>query len=349
MIEPPFIYQQRSATFNRILLFSFRLQLKTQPAVLPSAQLSILEAIHVRKAYAAHVALEDLSLAIPEGSIFGLLGPNGAGKTSLIRIITQITGADSGEIRFRGQRLNARHIGEIGYLPEERGLYKKMKVGEQLLYLARLRGLSRTDAGQRIRHWLERFELKEWAQKNVEDLSKGMQQKVQFIATVLHGPKLIILDEPFSGFDPINANLIKDEILELRKQGATIIFSTHRMESVEELCDNIALINRARKVLDGPVSQIRNQFKTNTYEVEGQGRPLVMHPDFEVLEHVERENGFFLDRIRLHAGTTPNDLLRYLIGQVEVHAFRERIPSINEIFIKRVKETMPETLLEAAA
>jgi ABC-2 type transport system ATP-binding protein len=306
----------------------------------------ILEAIHVRKAYANHVALEDLSLAIPEGSIFGLLGPNGAGKTSLIRIITQITGADSGEIRFRGERLNPSHAGQIGYLPEERGLYKKMKVGEQLLYLAQLRGLSRADALQRIRTWLDRFEIKEWASKNVEDLSKGMQQKVQFIATVLHDPKLIILDEPFSGFDPINANLIKDEILALRKQGATIIFSTHRMESVEEMCDNIALINRARKVLDGPVSQIRNQFKTQTYEVEGKGRPFVTHPDFEVIEHQERENGFFYDRIRLHTGTTPNDLLRYLIGQVEVHAFREQIPSINEIFIRRVKETMPESLVE---
>ena len=308
----------------------------------------ILEAIHVRKAYANHVALEDLSLSSPEGSIFGLLGPNGAGKTSLIRIITQITGADSGEIRFRGERLNPRHIAEIGYLPEERGLYKKMKVGEQLLYLAQLRGLTRADASQRISTWLNRFDIKEWAEKNVEDLSKGMQQKVQFIATVLHDPKLIILDEPFSGFDPINANLIKDEILELRKQGATIIFSTHRMESVEEMCDSIALINRARKVLDGPVSEIRNQFKTQTYEVEGKGRPLVVHPDFEVIEHQERENGFFYDRIKLHTGTTPNDLLRYLITQVEVHAFREQIPSINEIFIRRVKETMPESLVEEA-
>ncbi|QJX47582.1 ABC transporter ATP-binding protein [Hymenobacter taeanensis] len=307
---------------------------------------SILQAIDVHKAYAAHVALNGVSLDIPEGSIFGLLGPNGAGKTSLIRIITQITGADSGEIRFRGERLNPSHIAQIGYLPEERGLYKKMKVGEQLLYLARLRGLSRADATQRIKGWLERFDIKAWAEKNVEDLSKGMQQKVQFVATVLHEPSLIILDEPFSGFDPINANLIKDEILNLRDKGATIIFSTHRMESVEEMCDNIALINRSRKVLDGPVGAIKDQFKTHTYEVEGQGRLMVMHPDFEVLEHKERENGHFYDRIQLHAGTTPNDLLRYLISQVEVHAFREQIPSINEIFIRRVRETMPETLVE---
>ncbi|GGG58588.1 ABC transporter ATP-binding protein [Hymenobacter glacieicola] len=306
----------------------------------------ILQALNVRKAYAQHVALDGVSLDIPERSIFGLLGPNGAGKTSLIRIITQITAADEGEIRFRGERLKPAHIAEIGYLPEERGLYKKMKVGEQLLYLARLRGMSRADATERIKAWLTRFDIKPWAEKNVEDLSKGMQQKVQFIATVLHEPSLIILDEPFSGFDPINANLIKDEILDLRDRGATIIFSTHRMESVEEMCDSIALINRSRKVLDGPVSAIKDQFKTQTYEVEGKGRLMVMHPDFEVLEHKERENGHFYDRIRLHAGTTPNDLLRYLISNVEVHAFRELIPSINDIFIRRVRETMPESLVE---
>ena len=309
----------------------------------------ILEAINVRKAYAAHIALDGVSLSIPEGSIFGLLGPNGAGKTSLIRIITQITGADEGEIRFRGERLNPNHAAQIGYLPEERGLYKKMKVGEQLLYLARLRGLSREDATARIKQWLNRFEIKEWAGKNVEDLSKGMQQKVQFIATVLHDPKLIILDEPFSGFDPINANLIKDEILELRRQGATIIFSTHRMESVEEMCDNIALINRSRKVLDGPIGVIRDQFKTNTYEVEGRGKLILAHPDFEVVEQKERENGHFYARVQLHDGVRPNDLLRYLIGAVEVEAFREKIPSINEIFIRRVRETMPETLVEETA
>ena len=306
----------------------------------------ILQAINVRKAYAAHVALDDVSLDIPERSIFGLLGPNGAGKTSLIRIITQITAADEGEIRVRGQKLHPGHIAEIGYLPEERGLYKKMKVGEQLLYLARLKGLTRTDATQRIKNWLERLDIKAWAEKNVEDLSKGMQQKVQFIATVLHEPSIIILDEPFSGFDPINANLIKDEILKLRDNGATIIFSTHRMESVEELCDNIALINRSKKVLDGSVRDIKNTFKTQTYVVEGKGRPIVLHPDFEVLEHHERENGHFYDIIRLHEGTSSNDLLRYLIGTVEVHAFRELIPSINDIFIRRVQETMPESLLE---
>lgn len=305
-----------------------------------------LEALNVRKTYGEHVALNDVSLEIPDRSIYGLLGPNGAGKTSLIRIITQITGADAGEIRIRGERLVPRHIGEIGYLPEERGLYKKMKVGEQLLYLARLKGLSRADATQRIKAWIQRFDLAPWVEKNVEDLSKGMQQKVQFIATVLHEPSIIILDEPFSGFDPINANLIKDEILALRDKGATIILATHRMESVEEMCDNIALINRSRKVLDGPITAVKDTFRTQTYSVEGKGRLMVMHPDFEVVEHHERENDHFHDIIRLHAGTTPNDLLRYLIGNVEVHAFRELIPSINEIFIRRVRETMPETLVE---
>ena len=314
----------------------------------PFTSRPILEVRDVRKQYAAHTALDGVSLTVPEQSIFGLLGPNGAGKTSLIRIITQITGADSGEVLFRGQKLNPSHIGQIGYLPEERGLYKKMKVGEQLIYLAQLRDLPRAEAVRRIKAWLNRFDIAAWAEKNVEDLSKGMQQKVQFIATVLHEPSLIILDEPFSGFDPINANLIKDEIIRLKEAGAAIIFSTHRMESVEEMCDSIALINRSRKVLDGPVGTIRNQFKTNTYEVEGQGRLLVAHPDFEVIEQKERENDHFYARIQLHAGTTPNDLLRFLIGQVQIHAFREQIPSVNEIFIRRVRETMPETLLEEA-
>lgn len=303
----------------------------------------ILQAIDVRKQYANHTALDGVSLEVPEGSIFGLLGPNGAGKTSLIRIITQITGADSGQILFRGEKLNPSHIGQIGYLPEERGLYKKMKVGEQLMYLAQLKGISKSEAQQKIKGWLERFDIKSWADKNIEDLSKGMQQKVQFIATVVHDPQLVILDEPFSGFDPINANLLKDEILAMRDRGASIIFSTHRMESVEEMCDNIALINRSKKVLDGPVRQVRNAYRSQTYEVEGKGQLMVMHPDFEVVEHKERENGHFYDRIRIVHGT-PNDLLRYLIGpaNVEVHAFRERVPSINEIFIQRVRETQPD-------
>lgn len=304
----------------------------------------ILEVRDVRKQYAAHTALDGVSLVVPEGSIFGLLGPNGAGKTSLIRIITQITGADSGQVLFRGEPLNPSHIGRIGYLPEERGLYKKMKVGEQLLYLAQLKGIPKEEARVKIKSWLERFDIKGWADKNIEDLSKGMQQKIQFIATVVHDPELVILDEPFSGFDPINANLLKDEILAMRDRGTSIIFSTHRMESVEEMCDHIALINRSKKVLDGPVREVRDAYRTQTYEVEGKGRLMVMHPDFEVIKHQERENGHFYDIIRLHAGAVPNDLLRYLIGpgNVEVHAFREMIPSINDIFIRRVRETHPD-------
>lgn len=300
--------------------------------------LSILKIDGVTKRYANHTALDNVSFAIPAGCIFGLLGPNGAGKTSLIRIITQITGADEGEIYFRGERLKPNHIKDMGYLPEERGLYKKMKVGEQLLYLAQLKGLSKADATARIKTWVDRFEIREWLGKNIEDLSKGMQQKVQFIATVLHEPTLIILDEPFSGFDPINANLIKDEILRLRDNGATIIFSTHRMESVEELCDNIALINRSQKVLDGPVNEIKDAYKTDTFQVIGNGHLLITSPDFKVLEQHEN-HGVFRANIKLEGGTTPNDLLRYLIERVEIHSFVELVPSINDIFIRKVTET----------
>ena len=300
--------------------------------------MSILKIDGVSKYYANHTALDNVSFEIPQGCIFGLLGPNGAGKTSLIRIITQITGADKGKIYFKGERLQPGHIKDMGYLPEERGLYKKMKVGEQLLYLAQLKGLTKEDAIARIKSWIDRFEIREWLDKNIEDLSKGMQQKVQFIATVLHEPSLIILDEPFSGFDPINANLIKDEILSLRERGATIIFSTHRMESVEELCDNIALINRSRKVLDGPVKEIKDTYKTDTYQVIGNGQLLVTSPDFEVLEQ-HSNHGIFRASIKLLNNTSPNDLLRYLIQRVEVHSFVELVPSINEIFIQKVTET----------
>jgi ABC-2 type transport system ATP-binding protein len=301
-------------------------------------RINILEIVGVSKRYANHTALQDISFAIPQGSIFGLLGPNGAGKTSLIRIITQITGADTGQVFFKGEPLQREHIRQIGYLPEERGLYKKMKVGEQLLYLARLKGLSKQEATKRIKEWADRLDIRSWLGKQVEDLSKGMQQKVQFVATVMHGPEMIILDEPFSGFDPINAGIIKDEILRLRDLGATIIFSTHRMESVEELCDNIVLINRSRTVLAGPIEEVRNAFKTNTFQVEGKGKIILASPDFQVLEQHEH-NGFFRATVRLMPEVSPNDLLRYLISRVEVHSLIEKIPSINDIFIKKVKET----------
>ncbi|GAB3197920.1 ABC-2 type transport system ATP-binding protein [Pontibacter aydingkolensis] len=300
--------------------------------------MSILKIDGVTKRYSNHTALDNVSFEIPKGCIFGLLGPNGAGKTSLIRIITQITGADSGEVYFKGERLKPSHIKDIGYLPEERGLYKKMKVGEQLLYLAQLKGLSKDEAKTRIKEWVDRFEIREWLGKNIEDLSKGMQQKVQFIATVMHEPSLIILDEPFSGFDPINANLIKDEILRLRDRGATIIFSTHRMESVEELCDYIALINRAHKVLDGPVKEIKDAYKTDTFQIIGNGQLMITSPDFEVLEQHDT-HGVFRANVKLLNETKPNDLLAYLIKRVEVHSFVELVPSINDIFIRKVTET----------
>lgn len=227
----------------------------------------MLEIRNIVKQFANHRALDDVSMHIERGSIFGLLGPNGAGKTSLIRIINQITAPDQGEIMFAGERLNPSHIERIGYLPEERGLYKKMEIGEQMLYLAQLKGLSKQEATKRIKHWFEKMEMETWWNKKVEDLSKGMQQKVQFVATVVHEPELIILDEPFSGFDPVNVNIIKEEILALNKGGATIIFSTHRMESVEELCDSIVLINKSRKILEGKVRDIKNNYKSNTFEV----------------------------------------------------------------------------------
>ncbi|WP_421830014.1 ABC transporter ATP-binding protein [Larkinella sp.] len=300
--------------------------------------MNILETRHIVKQYAQHRALDDVSIDIPRGQIFGLLGPNGAGKTSLIRIINQITGPDEGEVFFDGKPLSPEHISRIGYLPEERGLYKKMKVGEQLLYLAQLKGLSERQAMEKLKAWFIKFDIKTWWAKNVEDLSKGMQQKIQFVATVLHEPDLIILDEPFSGFDPINANLIKDEILELREKGSTIIFSTHRMESVEELCDHIALIHRSKKVLDGPKKAIKEQFKTHTYHVEYQGLLNDLNPAYTVLDKKTLEDGYLRANIRIPRDAAVNELVRDLIDHVNVRAFGENIPSMNDIFIKAVGE-----------
>jgi ABC-2 type transport system ATP-binding protein len=303
----------------------------------------ILEARGVVKRYAAHTALSGVDVAVPQGTIFGLLGPNGAGKTSLIRIINQITAPDEGEVYFEGEPLQPKHIGRIGYLPEERGLYKKMKVGEQLEYLAQLKGLSAREARARLKHWFTKFGIQDWWTKNVEDLSKGMQQKTQFIATIVHEPSLIILDEPFSGFDPINANLLKDEILELKRNGSTIIFSTHRMESVEELCDAITLINRSKVVLSGEKRAIKQEFKDNSYAVEYTGTLGALPPHFEVLRTDEPEPGYHRAQIRLAGDTSVNALLGALIGQVEVRAFRENIPSFNDIFIRVVGgETVPD-------
>jgi ABC-2 type transport system ATP-binding protein len=303
--------------------------------------MNILETRHIVKEYAEHRALDDVSIDIPKGSIFGLLGPNGAGKTSLIRIINQITGPDGGEIRFDGTPLNESHIRRIGYLPEERGLYKKMKVGEQLLYLARLKGLSKSEAMDKLKIWFTKFDIKTWWDKNVADLSKGMQQKVQFVSTVLYQPDLIILDEPFSGFDPINANLIRDEILELRQKGSTIIFSTHRMETVEELCDYIALIHKSKKVLDGPKQAIKDKFKTNTYFVEYTGSLNGLAERYDVRETRTLPTGTHRTEIRLPEGSSANHMLQELIPQVEIRSFGENIPTMSDIFMRAVNE-VPE-------
>lgn len=297
--------------------------------------MSLLIAENISKSYNDHQALNDVSLTIPEQSIFGLLGPNGAGKTTLIRIITMIIEQDYGKVLLHGEQMNPSLVRKIGYLPEERGLYKKMKVGEQLLYLARLKGLSRGDAVARIKSWLKKLELSEWWNKNIEDLSKGMAQKVQFIATVLHEPKLIILDEPFSGFDPVNADIIKNEILELRDKGATIIFSTHRMESVEELCDYIALINKSKKILDGKKLDVKEAFKDGTYMVEYKGT-LSEDPDYQIITTNETERGLHHSFVKTSL-KDPNALLKTLVDKVEIHSFVEKFPSINEIFISQVK------------
>ena len=292
---------------------------------------------NIVKQYAKHRALDDVSIEIEQGSVFGLLGPNGAGKTSLIRIINQITAPDQGEILLNGEKLNPSHISKIGYLPEERGLYKKMEIGEQMLYLAQLKGLSKADATSRIRYWFEKMGIQSWWNKKVEDLSKGMQQKVQFIATVVHNPELIILDEPFSGFDPVNAQLITNEILELNQKGATIIFSTHRMESVEQLCDSIALIHKSKKILDGKVKDIKDLYRNNTYNIAYSGvLDSVESALFTINEENKNEKGTHLT-IQINPGFSSNDVLKFLIPKVQVTELTEIVPSMNDIFIQNVK------------
>lgn len=310
----------------------------------------ILQANSITKNFGDFTALNKVSIHVPENSIFGLLGPNGAGKTTLIRIINQITGPDEGEVIFKGRKLHPDHISMIGYLPEERGLYKKMKVGEQALYLAQLKGLSHHDARQRLKKWFEKFEIQAWWDKKVEELSKGMQQKIQFVVTVVHEPKLLIFDEPFSGFDPINVNLLRDEILELRKNGSTIIFSTHNMASVEELCDNIALINKAEKILDGPVKEIKRKYFTNSYQIQYRdtnGAPYeLQEPGFEVLNS-SLEDGVYTATFRLTASKGPNDLLAAMLPHVSVLTFNELIPSMNDIFISTVNAVNANHILES--
>jgi ABC-2 type transport system ATP-binding protein len=290
---------------------------------------------NVVKRYANHTALNDVSLSVPKGSIYGLLGPNGAGKTSLIRIITQITGADEGKVLFHNELLSPSHILKIGYLPEERGLYKKMKVGEQLIYLGRLKGLPEKEVKIRLKHWVERFEMESWWKKNVSDLSKGMQQKVQFVASVLHEPELLILDEPFTGFDPVNANLLTEAILDIRKKGTTIIFSTHRMETVEELCDYITMIHQAKKVLDGRKNDIKKQYRTNTYIVDTE-HSVNLDENFRIVREEQLEEGHLQTTVEILKGTT-NDLLQAIIPQTNVIAMKEKIPSMHDIFVEIVE------------
>ena len=294
--------------------------------------INLFEANNIHKQYAGHKALDGVSIQVPEGSIYGLLGPNGAGKTTFIRIINQITAPDSGNITFNGEKLQQKHIVQIGYLPEERGLYKKMKVGEQALYLAQLKGLSKKEAKIKLRNWFQKLEITSWWNKKVEELSKGMAQKIQFITTVLHEPKLLIFDEPFSGFDPVNAELIKKEILALKEQGTTIIFSTHRMESVEELCDYIALINHGKCILQGSVDEVKSAYRSHTYQLQFEGELKAIN-DFEIIS--QKENNAVFKALK---GKDSNHLLQQLLPQVKVISFQEQLPSINDIFIQKVSE-----------
>ena len=303
--------------------------------------MDIFVAKEVTKRYAAQTALNKVSINVPENSIYGLLGPNGAGKTTLIRIINQIIAPDEGELFIHGEKLQPKHTSMIGYLPEERGLYKKMPVGEQALYLAQLKGVPKQLAIKRLKLLFEKFEIQDWWAKNVEELSKGMQQKVQFIVTIIHEPKLLIFDEPFSGFDPINATLIRDEILELRKKGASVIFSTHNMASVEELCDDIALINKSKKILEGSVSDIKQTYRSNSYELSYNGysenfRSIL--PESFILLEESNIDSLRTAKIKLPLGEGPNTLLQLVLPHVEIHAFKEMLPSMNDIFIEKVNE-----------
>lgn len=299
----------------------------------------MLKAEHIRKTYSAgkKVALDDFSIHVPQGSIYGLLGPNGAGKTSFIRIINQITQADSGDVFINGSKLNPSHIRDIGYMPEERGLYKNMSVGDQILYFGELKGMSKNDALQEAKKWFEKLNIDQWWKKKLSELSKGMAQKIQFVVTVLHRPHLLILDEPFSGFDPVNANLIKDQIIDLKNNGTTIILSTHRMESVEEMCDYVALINNSKKIIDGKVFDVREKFKKNIFGIT------LSEVDETKFENFKNNYDIFnfsndnnLVSFDLKNESDQNDILLDLVNVGKVRSFDERIPSMNEVFINAV-------------
>lgn len=302
--------------------------------------MEILRVENVSKRFANHTALDDVSLTIERGSVYGLLGPNGAGKSTLIRIINRITAPDSGKVYLNGREIAPEDVYKIGYLPEERGLYKQMKVGEQAVYFAQLKGLSRKEATERLRTWFKKFDIEYWWDKRVSELSKGMAQKVQFIVTVLHEPELLIFDEPFSGFDPINANLLKDEILELRDKGATVIFSTHNMSSVEEMCDHITLINKSRNILTGSLADIRQQHGTNLFELEFKGDKAQLREKlsnrYTIIEDEEEAAKLNSMKIQLAMGGQTRELVTAINNTVEIRSFREIIPSMNDIFIKAV-------------
>ena len=296
----------------------------------------LLEVENVVKQFAGHLALDNVSLTVPENTIYGLLGPNGAGKTTLIRIINCITAPDSGEVRLNGKRMMTSDVEHIGYLPEERGLYKKMKVGEQALYLAQLKGMKKQDALKALKYWFEKFEIQEWWNKKVEELSKGMAQKVQFITTILHNPKLLIFDEPFSGFDPVNTDLIKREILNLRDEGATIIFSTHNMETVEDLCENISLVDNAKIVLQGNVADIRESYATKTYVIHTSS-PVIGNNSFNLISQTDK-NGIVESIIKKQTTEGNNTLINELMHQTSILSFEELLPSMNDIFIETVRK-----------
>jgi len=304
--------------------------------------MSLFEALNINKSYGNHKVLSDVSIHVPEGSIYGLLGPNGAGKTTLIRIINRITAPDRGELLFRGKKLSYEDLFQIGYLPEERGLYKKMRVGEQSLYLAQLKGLSKNDAMKRLKYWFGKFDMIHWWNKKIEELSKGMAQKVQFIITVLHDPKLLIFDEPFSGFDPVNASMLKKEVLELTEKGTTVIFSTHDMASVEELCDHITLIDKSKTILEGSVPDIKQQYKANLFELIYTGNPdnlaQKLNGTFTITHSETLHGGENLIRIQLPEKKSGNSLLELAMAHVEIVSYREVLPSMNEIFIKAVSK-----------
>lgn len=304
--------------------------------------MEIFNARNIVKQFSNHLALDSVSINVPRGSIFGLLGPNGAGKTTLLRIINQITAPDSGELLYKGKKLRPEAIYDIGYLPEERGLYRKMKVGEQALYLAQLKGLSRKDALKKLKKWFEKFEIEAWWDKKVEELSKGMQQKVQFIVTVLHEPKLLIFDEPFSGFDPINVNLLKQEINKIKEKGTTIIFSTHDMGSVEELCSHITLINKAKTILEGSIEEVRKTYAANEYEIVFEGEinllTATLSSQYKFLEHAKK-NGRSIVKAKVLEGSTSNEMMKALLNAGTIVSMKEIVPSMNDIFIKVVGES----------